>query len=508
MLVHLSLLCSLFAMAAMAALALRRTQGKAGQRRAEQLARHSASPPAPLLPANALACLSHELRSPLAGIISHAELLQADPRHAGAPDHLALIARSARALLAMAEEQLAQPDPQPTSANSATTHIADELRDCVMLLEPMAAAKNLALGLWVDDSVPDMMAGNPLWFRQVVINLVANAIKFTPDGAIDVEARLEGGSDGPHLLVSVLDTGIGIARERVPTIIPLPDSPPRDGGRSGLGLAISDRLAGMMGGRLLVMSRQGIGSCFTLRVPLATPRRSQGAPLPYANVPVLAGRRVLLVDDEPLAMEMLTAMLDGLGLEIGLAHSADDALQHVQQAAREGRAFDALVADLRLPGGDGTHLARQLRALGITADRLPIIALTASTDPADHAACRGAGMQAVLTKPTSALALVRELARFLSPQDDRETRLAASYCDRKAQLLATLGASLARDPARTDWDEVAGELHRMAGVAGHFGESELGEWSRQLEERLRDTAEPRACLAELRRAWPSLARAA
>lgn len=473
------------------------------------------------VPANA--ALAHELRTPVSCMIGFAELLLATPLSQSQREHARLIAQSGRQLLSLIEREMSDaPDESVASCKPK-----EVLEGCLNLLTPQAIAKGLHVATWCEEDMPSLVALDPCRLRQVLLNLIGNAIKFTQVGGIDIELRMSGGM----LQISVIDSGIGIARERTEDIFRAYDRGPPDlsarTSGNGLGLAISQQLAASMGGTISVHSEPGAGSNFTLRLPLAVAARSapvraripsvsQLAPRDQPVASTLAGERVLVAEDDHISRRLLVSLADKLGLDVSLAASGEEVIAAVNAAKLSGEPFSAVLMDLDMPLLDGIETTRRLRAEGYGAQELPIIALTAACSGPYIALCLEAGMQAHLAKPATALSLARELARFLPEErGDAEASdqlfpfpnsepLQERYIARKQQLLANLRRALDGAAGGIDWLGIASELHKIAGVAGHFGEDYLGETSRRLEMRIRIASGPDESQRELRRAWPFL----
>lgn len=478
---------------------------------------------------SALALVSHEMRLPLAGMIGFADLLQTSNLTTEQQAQAQIIADSGRMLLGLIDHLQAA---APTGGTDSSCDPRAILQFCIRLLYPLARDKGLNLGLWVDPAVPGQLAHDAQGLRQILINLVGNAIRFTARGGIDVEARVETTAGGRHLAIAVIDSGIGIATDQLERIFrPFAQadaSIATQYGGTGLGLAISQSIAARMGGRLTVHSRPGVGSNFTLCLPLEAATRQQPVMAPALPDPLAArtlrGMRVLVAEDDGISRRLLLALAASLGLEIELAGDGEQAMAAIAHAQRSGKPFGAVMLDINLPGQSGLEVARFLRAQGHTAAKLPILALSADCHSQTIAACQEAGMQAHLAKPVSALALARELARCLHAEPPPEfgsddigealfsfgtgPGLQERYLDRKGQLLAALRGALDCHPDAVDWDRVASDLHRFAGVAGHFGDASLGETSRRLELRLRHAVDSASRQREVRQAWPLIAQVA
>ena len=356
-----------------------------------------------------LAHMTHELRTPLGAVVGLNELLADTPL---APDQAQLVRRSQRSadhLMTLINQllDLARAESGALQLAREPFDLIDCLDEAVALCQHRADRKGLPLRL---DTAALAAArwrlGDALRLKQVVVNLVANAVKFTDRGEVSVEATARPGTDGgpPWVDIAVRDTGIGITEAQRATIFrPFQQadaSIARRFGGTGLGLAISLQLAEASGGALTVDSRPGAGSTFTLQLPLPlTTAPEAAAPAPAALERRL---RILVAEDNPVVQHVLRKLFEKLGQDPVMVGDGVEALAR----ARSER-WDVVFLDMRMPRLEGPATARALRAGGY-AGRL--CALTASVHADEHQECLDAGMDAVLVKPVSLEWLHRELA--------------------------------------------------------------------------------------------------
>ena len=368
-----------------------------------------------------LANMSHEIRTPLNGIVGALDLLA---RHDLHPEQITLLhtaISSSETLLGLLNEVL---DFSKIEAGGlALAHepmrFQPVLNSVVDLLSPLAKRKGLRLAVEFDPDLPAWMMGDAGRLRQVLLNLIGNAVKFTDSGHVIVRAKRESGpSDSrPVMVLEVEDTGIGIPPETLPRLFTpffqVDQSNRRRFGGTGLGLVISKRLSEAMGAELAVESEPGRGSTFTFKLPLEpffpSPNTLPAEPAAKESPTPLTGR-VLLVEDNPINRMLAVAMLNNLGIQPTEAENGLAALQ-----AMEETPFDLVLMDCQMPVMDGFEATRAIRARerGLLAPRTPIIAITANALSGDAERCFQAGMDAYLAKPYTLKALRDMLTMWL-----------------------------------------------------------------------------------------------
>jgi PAS domain S-box-containing protein len=367
-----------------------------------------------------LANMSHEIRTPLNAIIGLSELSRTEPKEETLRDYAGIIHQSGTALLGLINDILdvSKVEAGRLQLEAAPFDLHRLLQQLHETLSVTAESRDLPLWLTVDADVPRGVVGDPLRVRQVLTNLLTNAIKFTPSG--QVELRVSRGDTGPFCF-SVRDTGIGLSPEQQQHLFePFTQadaSTSRRFGGTGLGLSISRQLARLMGGDLTVASALGQGSAFTFAVslPLATPAQLSAldAALPEVKqlrertALALQGRRVLLAEDNRVNQLLARKLLEKVGLVVTLAENGREAVEQAQA----GR-FDVVLMDLQMPELDGYEATEVILAtLGSAAP--PIIAMTAHAMVSEREHCFAVGMVDHLTKPIVVEQLYAVLQRHL-----------------------------------------------------------------------------------------------
>jgi len=360
-----------------------------------------------------VATMTHELRTPLTGLIGFSDvLLRGNFEPQELRRFLVLQRDAALTLSALVDDIL---DLSKVEAGRLELEVvAFEPRavvaGCEILVGHSIEAKGLTFHSVIEASVPQWLAGDPTRLRQVILNLLTNAVKFTGTGSIALTTRMAG-VDGTRLRIGVRDTGIGIPADKLGRLfLPFSQvdaSTNRRFGGSGLGLAICRRLVELMGGEIGVESAEGRGSEFWFEVPLA------GAAAPEPAVPADAAftagapRRVLLAEDNPTNQVLVSAVLEMAGHRVEIVDNGAAAVQ----AAATG-AFDLILMDLRMPVMDGLEATRRIRATEMDDRHVPIVALTANATSSDVEHCRAAGMSDFLAKPIDMDLLLATVTRL------------------------------------------------------------------------------------------------
>ncbi len=374
-----------------------------------------------------LANMSHEIRTPMNAILGMTELVLDTPLADAQREYLLTVRESGDALLRVINDILdfSKIEAGKLDLIPDVFSLREILGDAMKSLAVRAHREQLELAFRVAANVPDTLVGDAGRLRQIVVNLVGNAIKFTPRGEVVLDVSQDDGAaslqlDGAIVTPTIVlhfyvrDTGIGIATEKQALIFEAFEqadtSTTRRYGGTGLGLAISQRLVKLMGGRIWVDSELGIGSTFHFTTTFVV------SPVPLepvaARTVVMHGTRVLIVDDNATNRLILEEMLSNWGLEPVCAASARQALEQLQLAAQDGRPFSIVLSDLHMPDADGFMLAKSIRDQP-TLTRTMLLMLTSGDRQGDTAKCRELGISAYLFKPIKQSELFNALVATL-----------------------------------------------------------------------------------------------
>jgi PAS domain S-box-containing protein len=483
----------------------RAEEGEKRARRAAERANRSKS--------DFLAAMSHEVRTPMNGVMGTLALLLDSDLSAEQRAHAETARRCGQDLLAIVNDilDISRIEAGMLRLDAVPCRPAEVVHDVLDLFAATAAEKGIGLGPAIDRAVPEVVEGDPQRLRQVLTNLVDNAVKFTATGGVTLRVEPAVARDGaPGLRFAVSDTGIGIApsaQKRLFAPFTQADaSIARRFGGSGLGLTICRRLVALMGGALTLESEPGRGSTFAFTVPARAVQGIVSAPRPPAAplVPHPVRGRVLLAEDSRSNQLVAAAILRRAGFSVEVAA---DGAEAVRRAA--GGRYDLILMDMQMPGLDGVVATARIRTLPPPACEVPIVALTGSASPADRDAAFAAGMNGHVAKPLDPMALLGAVdealagcqpERMAAPDTDpplldraaleelrggiepgRLPQLIAVFAEETEERLALLAAARAAGDTAT-----LGRLaHALKSAAATFGAAALARRAGLIEEACR-----------------------
>ena len=363
-----------------------------------------------------LAMMSHEIRTPMNGIIVMARLLLDTPLTAEQRDWLEIVTSSGDTLMAVLNDILdfSKLESGKLDMEELTFDLSALVGGVVELLRVRAEEKGLAISIHYGAGVPLVIRADPTRLRQVLLNLVGNAIKFTEVGGIHLAMAVDDvAGDSVILRFSVRDTGIGIPAEAMGRLFSafsqVDSSINRRFGGTGLGLVICHRLVTLMGGCLEVDSREGEGSTFSFALPVVV---EPDLRLPVeGSLPPLPPLHILLAEDNPVNQKVARAVLERHGHRVQVAEDGEQAVAQV--ATVPAGHWDVVLMDMQMPGMNGLEATMRIRRLPEDKGRVPIVAMTANALKEDRARCIAAGMDGYVAKPIDTLPLFLELARVL-----------------------------------------------------------------------------------------------
>jgi CheY-like chemotaxis protein len=378
--------------------------------------------------------MSHEIRTPMTAVLGYSDLL-AEPGRSDAErgEWVAVIRRNARHLLELINDvlDLSKIEAGRMTLEAIACDPAQVLGDVVAMMRQRAADKGVTLRLDVESPLPRRMIADPLRLRQILVNLVGNAVKFTQAGEVSVRAICDGdvNSTAASLQIAVRDTGIGMTPSQLARLFrpftQADETTTRRFGGSGLGLTITQRLVHLMGGVIEVQSEPGMGSTFTVTLPVV-PVTVETTPLAEDRVAVnaatggggggevagqLAGGRILLAEDAPDTQRLVALLLRRAGADVTIVSTGRGVIELVGTST-----FDVILMDMQMQEVDGYTAATELRRRGV---KTPIVAVTAHAMAGDRERCLAAGCTDYLTKPIDSAELLRRVASYLTGPTSR-----------------------------------------------------------------------------------------
>jgi len=463
-----------------------------------------------------LANVSHEVRTPMAALIGYADLLL-DP-HLGASDrvnHVQAIRRNSEHLLSLVNDVLdiSKIEAGKVTVEKIATSPVQTIAEVESLMRVRAAEKRLTLAVSYESTVPETMQSDPTRLKQILLNLVGNAIKFTEKGSVRIVARCgPPESTDPLLTIEVVDTGIGMTGSQIQKLFTVftqaDESTTRRFGGSGLGLAISKRLAELLDGQITVESTPGQGSVFRLGLPtgpLAGVKMVDGqlregpayAPAtPVRPVPTLPPYRVLLAEDGVDNQILIRTFLEKAGATVTVVADGQLAVEAATAALAAGKAYDVVLMDMQMPVLDGYGATSKLRLMGY---RGPVVALTAHAMAGDRERCLSAGCDDYLSKPVDRALLVATVARLAALDGKPEGALVSTLADDRdmkeivEQFVHDLPArstAILRASETSDVEALKRLAHQLKGAAGGYGFPRITEAAGALESALDEKLDP------------------
>jgi PAS domain S-box-containing protein len=392
-----------------------------------------------------LANMTHEVRTPLNGILGMTGLALETPLQQDQREYLELVKSSAEALLSLVNDVLdfSKYEVGKLGLDRAEFSLRALVRDILRPLALRASMSGLVFESVVEEGVPDQLIGDPLRIGQVLRNLAGNAVKFTTEGKVMVRVRAESVEGGKVTLrFSVSDTGIGIPAEKHRLIFEpftqADGSTTRKYGGTGLGLSISSGLVELMDGRIWVESELGAGSIFqfTLTLQIATPADGNEPAAPSGargdHKPRL---RILVAEDNSVNQRLAARLLEREGHSVTIANSGQEALDLFESSLMERHEYDLILMDVQMPGLDGLQATKLIREMELgSRRRIPIVAMTAQATESDRLRCLESGMDAYVTKPVHVPELMKMIESVVPGGNSMNANLTSEGSSVEAQL--------------------------------------------------------------------------
>ncbi len=409
-----------------------------------------------------LATMSHEIRTPMNGVLGMTELLRAttlDERQRRFAD---AVYQSGEQLLQIINDILdfSKIDAGKMRLEQIDFDLRQLIEDVGVLYAPLAHAKGIELTCPVHPDLPVALRGDPMRLRQVLTNIVSNAVKFTAQGEISIGVRLiDEDPEAARLRFEVRDTGVGIAEDKQQCIFEAfsqaDNSTTRRFGGTGLGLSISKHLVGMMGGTMGVVSRPSQGALFWFEIGLR--KQDPSARRSMTALPELVGLRVLVVDDNATNREILKHQLSGWGMQCVACVGGQEALSELHAAIARGAAHQLVVLDMHMPDMDGLALARAIRHSPALAD-LPLIMLSSATLMDEALVRRNLWVQSCLTKPAKQSDLFNAIATAIKDRSNHVPAPAAPPASRTRTQVDTIAHVLVAEDMAVNREMAKGML--------------------------------------------------
>jgi signal transduction histidine kinase/DNA-binding response OmpR family regulator len=472
----------------------------AQQRRlTEELARTAAAK------SDFLAAMSHEIRTPLAGVLGMADLLVSEDLNDQQRLFVDSIRTSGRHLASVVNDILdfSRLEAGSIELEQIDFSLPEVLEGLRSIVHPLVRERNLELRFNLAEHSPPVVRGDPTRLQQVLVNLVGNAIKFTPEGSVTVDVSHEVTISGLRLRFEVRDTGIGIRPDKQSDLFEAfsqaDSSTTRQYGGTGLGLSISKRIVGAMGGEMGLTSTEGVGSTFWFEVPFQEGEVAVFAKADPANSATLSPRRILVAEDVHLNREVLRHALTRDGHAVIFAQNGAEAVELVQCEP-----FDLVLMDVQMPVMDGVEATRRIRNLDGSVRDIPIFALTANVMASEREKYLAVGMTDCLLKPIdwkrlrSSIAGVpancsvqmaaldhQVLDQFRSLEDDNPgfiAQLTRLFLDGSPVMIANIEASLIAGETVA----ASGHAHSLKGSSANMGAKHMASICASIEQQARE----------------------
>lgn len=495
--------------------------GRRKQMEAELVAARDAAEDAARAKASFLANMSHEIRTPMNGVLGFTELLLNSDLGPDQRRYAELIDESGRSMMTLLNDILdfSKIEAGHLEIVREPFDVAHAISSCVRFATAQAESKRVELTV---DVTPELrwVVGDKHRLKQVLVNLLSNAVKFTDHGSIRVQAT-QAEVDG-STIITVEDSGCGIPEDRRGSIfdsfVQADASISRRYGGTGLGLAISRKLARLMGGDLMLDSSRMGGTRMVLTLPLlATAPQPSVRKLTIHSPPASRKNgRILVAEDVEINQALVTALLGAEGYDVLLARNGAEAVRTFQEHLGSGEAIDLVLMDMQMPEVDGLEATRLIRQSGEPGADIPIIALTANAFSRDLEACRAAGMNDALSKPIDQQLLFAAIERHLgqriaktpAAEDPAVAMLRSRYEAFREQTLQELEVLISRSGRNDTRAQIATLCHKLAGSAGTFGDDQVGELARLVEQRAASECDTAALHDDARALTNAIKRAA